>query len=232
MKVAVVGIEGFPLGKKKIPDVRLDALKAALKPATTTYLQLELTGEQEIKDANGIVALETKKTDLALMDLELIETRLARSEDDAEKAFLQRIQKELEAEHFVSELTLSDTERSLVTTLNFATAKPILLLTQDESNDCENALQKICAATNTITFFTSNQKELRAWPLKQGLTALDAAGCIHSDIQRGFIKAEVFNFQDVEKLGDVRTAKSQAMRLEGKEYVVQDGDIVQFRFNV
>ena len=84
-----------------------------------------------------------------------------------------------------------------------------------------------------ISFLTSGPDEVRAWPLKQGTTALDAAGKIHSDIKRGFIRAETIAFEDLKSLGDEKAVKAAGkMRLEGKTYIVKDGDIINFRFNV
>ncbi len=84
-----------------------------------------------------------------------------------------------------------------------------------------------------ITFLTHNRDELRAWALEAGKTAVEAAEQIHSDIARGFIRAEVVHFKDLEELGSEREVKAKGKeRLEGKEYVVQDGDVLQIRFNV
>ena len=84
-----------------------------------------------------------------------------------------------------------------------------------------------------ISFLTSGTDEVRAWPIKKGTTALFAAGKIHSDIQRGFIRAETIAYQDMKELGDEKAVKAAGKaKLEGKEYVVKDGDIINFRFNV
>ncbi|MEW6532991.1 MAG: DUF933 domain-containing protein [Thermodesulfobacteriota bacterium] len=84
-----------------------------------------------------------------------------------------------------------------------------------------------------IVFFTAGEKEVRAWPLSRGRTALDAAGTVHTDMQRGFIRAEVVSFQDFKDAGSTAAAhKAGKIRLEGREYEVQDGDIILFRFNV
>ncbi|MEI6404461.1 MAG: redox-regulated ATPase YchF [Actinomycetes bacterium] len=83
------------------------------------------------------------------------------------------------------------------------------------------------------TYLTAGPKESRAWTIKQGATAPEAAGVIHTDFQKGFIKAEVVAFADLVAAGSVATAKSQGkVRIEGKEYVMADGDVVEFRFNV
>ena len=89
------------------------------------------------------------------------------------------------------------------------------------------------SAMGLISFLTVVSDELRAWPIKQGTVALDAAGKVHTDIKRGFIKAEIFSFDDLKKLGSEKAVKAAGkIRLEGKNYVVQDGDIINFRFNV
>jgi GTP-binding protein YchF len=84
-----------------------------------------------------------------------------------------------------------------------------------------------------ISFLTVGPDEVRAWPIKQGTIALDAAGKVHSDIKRGFIRAETFGYDDIKQLGSEKALKAAGkIRLEGKEYVVRDGDIINFRFNV
>ncbi len=87
---------------------------------------------------------------------------------------------------------------------------------------------------NLITFFTiTGGKETRAWTLRAGHTAFEAAGLIHSDIQRGFIRAEVAPQAAIIAAGGLSGARGQGrLRLEGREYVVQDGDVIHFRFNV
>jgi len=89
------------------------------------------------------------------------------------------------------------------------------------------------SALGLISFLTIGSDELRAWPIKKGTTALDAAGKVHTDIKRGFIRAETFGFEELKGFGDEKALKAAGkIRLEGKEYVVQDGDIINFRFNI
>jgi len=84
-----------------------------------------------------------------------------------------------------------------------------------------------------LTFFTAGPKEVRAWTAPQGAKATHAAGVIHSDFERGFIRAEVTAFDDYIALGGEQGAKEAGkLRLEGRDYVVQDGDVILFRFNV
>jgi ribosome-binding ATPase YchF (GTP1/OBG family) len=83
------------------------------------------------------------------------------------------------------------------------------------------------------TFFTSGKDECRAWTIHAGDTAPKAAGVIHTDFERGFIKAEVYTYDDIVKYGtEAKIKEAGKYRLEGREYVVQDGDVIFFKFNV
>ena len=83
------------------------------------------------------------------------------------------------------------------------------------------------------TYFTAGEKEVRAWTIKKESTAPQAAGVIHTDFEKGFIRAEVISFLDFDTLGSEAAVKEAGkMRVEGKEYIVQDGDVMHFRFNV
>ena len=89
------------------------------------------------------------------------------------------------------------------------------------------------AMLNLLTYFTAGQKEVRAWTVIQGSTAPQAAGVIHTDFEKGFIRAEVISFADYDNYGsEAKVKESGKMRVEGKDYVVQDGDVMHFRFNV
>src|SRR4029077_8915264 len=83
------------------------------------------------------------------------------------------------------------------------------------------------------TYLTAGPKEARAWTIRKGATAPEAAGVIHTDFQKGFIKAEIVSYDDLVAAGSMNAAKSAGkVRMEGKDYVMADGDVVEFRFNV
>ncbi len=101
----------------------------------------------------------------------------------------------------------------------------------------ESGLDKIIRTAfdrlGLISYFTAGVKEVRSWTIKRGWTAPQAAGVIHNDFEKGFIRAEVISYEDFIKYGGEQGAKEAGkMRLEGKEYIVQDGDVMHFRFNV
>ncbi len=122
--------------------------------------------------------------------------------------------------------------------------KDIATMTEEEAREFveayhirESALDRVIGSSyrilNRISFFTVGSDEVRAWPITAGTPALEAAGEVHSDISKGFIRAEVVAYEDLKSLGGFQEAKKAGLvRLEGKEYVVKDGDIINFRFNV
>lgn len=102
-----------------------------------------------------------------------------------------------------------------------------------EETGVEALARAVYAHLGLISFFTVGEDEVKAWTIKEGLNAREAAGKIHSDIERGFIRAEVVKYKDIEQLGSMVKVKENGLfRLEGKEYIVMDGDIVHFRFNI
>ena len=99
-----------------------------------------------------------------------------------------------------------------------------------------SGLDKLIYATYDLlglqTFFTSGKDECRAWTFKKGMKAPECAGIIHTDFQKGFIKAEVYSFNDLEQhKSEAELKKHGLIRLEGKEYLMKDGDVVFFKFN-
>ena len=97
----------------------------------------------------------------------------------------------------------------------------------------EEVVRRLAEVLDLVTFFTAGDKEARAWSLRRGETALDAAETIHSDIARGFIRCEVIRWDDLVATGShAEAARRGLQRLEGKTYVVQDGDVLNIRFNV
>ena len=107
----------------------------------------------------------------------------------------------------------------------------------EEMGITNSGLDKLIFATYNLlglaTYFTAGPDEVRAWTFRKGMNAKKCAGIIHTDFEKGFIKAEVMSFTDLESCGDEKKVKEAGkLRLEGKDYLMQDGDICYFRFNV
>ena len=94
-------------------------------------------------------------------------------------------------------------------------------------------IQEAYSLLGLQTYFTAGIKEVRAWTTKIGATAPQAAGAIHTDFEKGFIRAEVISYDDYISLsGEAKAKEAGKMKLEGKDYIVKDGDVMHFRFNV
>ncbi len=102
-----------------------------------------------------------------------------------------------------------------------------------ESSGLDRLIQKSYDLLGLMSFLTAGEKEVRAWTIKKGTKAPGAAGKIHTDFERGFIRAQIINFADLTECGSLASAKAKGLvRTEGKEYIMQDGDVVEFLFNV
>ena len=102
-----------------------------------------------------------------------------------------------------------------------------------ERSGLDNLILEAYNLLGLCTFFTAGEKECRAWTFKRGMKAPECAGVIHSDFEKGFIKAEIMSYEDLKNNGsELKVREAGRMRLEGKEYIMNDGDICYFRFNV
>jgi ribosome-binding ATPase len=192
------------------------------KPALT----LELTPEEKavsrlfwlMTDKPTIFACNVKESDLATADKNL---------------FVQKV-REYATHHFACEaVVISAQIESDLIDLSEAEAKEFL----KELGVAESGVGALIRATYHLlglrTYFTAGEKEVRAWTIHNGDTAPKAAGVIHSDFERGFIKAETVAYDDLVKCGSIAAAREKGLyRMEGKEYVVKDGDVMLFKFNV
>ncbi len=233
MKIAVISIPQIPPGKHNIKDSRLDLIEESFKSRTKTYTYVELIDESKVAEADVILASEDARLDLILKDLEFVTARLNQVESESEKKLLAEFKTALEKEAFLSGLILSEEDKKVVSHYGLLTLKPIFIVTNDELQDLNKLIVKVLKDTGYITFFTGNEKETKAWLIKSSTTAWEAAGKIHTDIQRGFIRAEVISSEDLLKQASVHQAKQAgALHLVQKDYIVKDGDLLHFRFSV
>lgn len=232
MKISLFSISEINLGKHNIKDPRLDQVDSITKAKKKTYVQVEVVGEDVALDADAILTLRESKTDLVLKDLDFVETRLSRTKDNAEISLLNKLKGILEKEELISQATFNEEEKKFMSGYGLYTNKAVVAVDKSELEDVNSLLAKCLRESGFISFFTTGEKETRAWLIKKGITAWEAAGAIHSDIQKGFIRAEIISFDDFISCGGETAAKQAGkQRLEQKEYVMQDTDLVNFRFN-
>jgi ribosome-binding ATPase YchF (GTP1/OBG family) len=205
--------------------------------------------------------LETLRLELLVADRDHVERRLERVAKQAKSGDLKLKQEFAELERLLAHVdaggTLADWPGQLPQELEPLTTKPLLAVENgpagidlkleaelaelgDEAADfregasaLEEVVRRLSEELGLISFFTAGDKETRAWTLRHGQSALDAAATIHSDIARGFIRAEVIRWDDLVQAGShAEAARAGLQRLEGKTYEVQDGDVLNVRFNV
>jgi hypothetical protein len=232
MKVCLYGISGITLGKHNVKDARLDQANKLVEAKKRTYAQVDVAGDEEAKTADVLVATESSRLELILLDLEFVETRLERAPAEPEKSALLKTKAALEKEQLASMAELTPAEVEVMTAHALFTAKPVVTASPEELADFDAFLVRVLRESGHICYLTVGGPENRAWLIKQGMTAPEAAGVIHTDIQKGFIRAEVISFADfVEAGGETQAKRANKLRLETKPYVVQDYDVVNFRFN-
>jgi ribosome-binding ATPase YchF (GTP1/OBG family) len=232
MKICLFGISGIPLGKHNVKDSRLDQINKLVEAKKKTYVQVDIAGEDEVVTADAIAASDSGRLDVILRDLEFVENRLARDPQEPEKSVLNKIKSSLESEQLVSAAGLSPAELQAVAAHAFLSSKPIIVAGAEEQANFDEFLVRVLAESGYISYLTVGGPENRAWLIKKGTTAQESAGAIHTDIQKGFIRAEIISFADCVAAGGETQAKhANKLRLETKQYVVQDFDLVNFRFN-
>ena len=214
------------------------------------------SGTRNPEDDRVTLALE-----LLLADREHVERRLervakqAKSGDVGLRAEVTELERLLE--HLDAERPLSEYDRELPPELEPLTTKPMVEIVngpggidlalelelaelppeeaaafREGASALEEVVQRVFGALDLVSFFTAGDKETRAWTLRRGGTAFDAAGAIHTDIANGFIRAEVIRWDDLVAAGSHTEAARQGLqRLEGKTYVVEDGDVLNVRFS-
>jgi len=232
MKIALFGISEIKVGKHNLKDPRLDKAHQLVEADKKAHAQVDIIEEDQLLDADAILATEATRADLILKDLEFVETRLGRDPQPGERTVLKKLKGLLESEQFILRAGLTPEELQAVAAHSFYTNKPITVAAAGELQNSDALMLRAFAEAGYISFLTVGGKENRAWPIRGGISAWEAAGTIHSDIQKGFIRAEIISFADfAEAGGETQAKRAGKQRLELKQYVVQDYDIVNFRFN-
>ena len=233
MKIGIVGIDVLTQGKANLVDARIKQLREMFSSAKEVYIQVEIvTDEGKIFECDGIICPADKKLDLVVADMEFVETRLSRNPPDAEKELLVKFKEQLDKEGLVCDVPLTAAQRELISGYSLLSMRPVYLAAAAELENKDKLLFDAYTSFGFISFLTAGDKDSHGWSIKKGATAWDAAGAIHSDIQKGFIRAEVVGFNDLIADGSLSKAKSNNhVRLEMKDYIVADGDYLVIRTN-
>jgi len=231
----------FLLADLEMVTTRIDKLKVAVSKPSKTQAhdkeELLLTEKlaaalEQNKPVRAVPHNENEtemSTALGLLTMKPIMVVINTGEDEMDKAF--DMTGVVDAS--VPVVTLCAKVEQELSTLDAPSRKEFMAdlgITQTAAHRFVNSCY---TAMGLISFLTVGPDEVRAWPIRKGLPAVEAAGKVHSDIKRGFIRAETIAYADLHTLGSEKAVKAAGkMRLEGKTYIVQDGDIINFRFNV
>ena len=220
VKLAKSGVK-----EAKVEEAILQRIKEALEQGQTVR-SVELTDDEKamIKEMNFLTAKPT----LYIANVGEDEVTTA----DTDNEYVQRV-KEYAATEGAEVVTISAKVESEIAELEDEDAREFLHELGLEESGLEKLIKAAFDLLGLMTFLTAGTDECRAWTITKSTVAPKAAGKIHSDIERGFIRAEIVNYDDLIAAGSVAAAREKGqVRLEGKDYVMQDGDVTNFRFNV
>lgn len=229
MKICFVGVD-LPEGKVKYRDERVIALdqKFAAKKVTPFYAEFI---KDDCQQCDAFIVSREQVLDLLILDMEKLETRRERATDEFETALLSRCLEYLEQEIPLCDVEFSEAEAALLKTLAPLSSKPtVIAASQPEVNA---AIEQVLRKAGITFFYTADKKEVHAWPIKENSDIVTCAGKIHSDLARGFIKAEIVSYEDLMKVYNWQEARTKGLvKLVDRDYLIQEGDVIEIRFNV
>jgi len=229
MKIGFAGLE-LPEGKIKYQDANLLALQDKDHPKKVSPFFVEFI-HGEFVQSDVIVISEDDILDLLIPDMEKIESRLSRADDDDERVLMEKCLEALEAEIPLCDMSMTDGERRILKALAPLSFKPVVKIESD--TDVNTIMELAFEKANYMFFYTSGTKESHAWLVKKGSNIVACADTIHSDLARGFIRGDVVGFEDYMNCHNFNECKSKGLaKLTDRDYVVQPGEIIEIRFNV
>jgi ribosome-binding ATPase YchF (GTP1/OBG family) len=220
----------LPEGKVKYHDERIITLDKKFEPKKVTPFYAEFI-KDDSQHCDAFLISKDHALDLLIQDMEKLETRRDRAADDLERQLLTRCLEYLEQEIPLCDVEVTDGEAALLRALGPLSLKPTLITgTRPGINE---AIEQVLHKAGIVFFYTADKKEVHAWPVKEDTDIVTCAGKIHSDLARGFIKADVVSYQDLIRVHNMQEARSKGLvRLVDRDYLIKPGDIIEIRFNV
>lgn len=229
MKIATFGLN-VDIGKQKYTCECFEKLVKKFSPKKITPYVIEFIGEDYAK-SDAVVFDESKKLDFVFIDLEKIEGRQLRTSDEKEREFLKKIQATLEKENLLCEQEFSEEEKNFLKNVAPVTYKPCVGVS--EVPDMNKLISEVLKKSGTLLFYTAGEKEVHAWEVKKGSTIVEAAGKIHTDLARGFIKGEVIDCKDLDSFYNLAQARARGfVKAVDRDYIMQEGNIIEIKFSV
>jgi ribosome-binding ATPase YchF (GTP1/OBG family) len=229
MKIGFTGID-LDEGKVKYIDDVLLALADKIDPKKVTPYFVEFLKDEYIQ--SDVIAIKKDSIlDLLILDIEMLENRLTRAEESSEQDLIKKCLDLLESETPLCDADFNENEMEILHVLAPHSFKPVVVL--DEVPPINDIIKKALLKSQTIFFYTAGKSEVHAWPVKMGSDIVTCAGKIHTDLARGFIKADIVSFDDFMNCHNMNDAKSSGVaKVVDKDYIIQESDIIEIRFNV
>ena len=229
MKVAFLGLDITP-GKVKYQDPKFQELVIKFEPQKETPFFIELAKE-DFATADAVLVAADKLLDFLILDMEKLENRRDATQDPKEKALIIKCLTALEKEVPLCQLEFNEEEQVLLRGLAPYSLNPTVIA--DKTAPLNTLIEQALKTSATAFFYTCGKKEVHAWPFKLGMDIVTCAGKIHSDLARGFIRAEIVNYDDLMQVHNYQEAKDKGLvKLVGRDYITKDGDIIEIKFNV
>ena len=229
MKICFLGLD-LPEGKVKYQDERVIHLDRKFEANKVTPFYAEFI-KDDCQHCDGFIISREHLWDLFILDMEKVETRRDRTTDDVEKRLLSRCLGYLEQEIPLCDVDFSAEELALLRQLAPLTLRPTVIT--EAPPEINDAIEQVLKKAGIVFFYTADKKEVHAWPIKADSDIVTCAARIHSDLARGFIKAEVVRYEDLIRVYNWQEARTKGLvQLVDRDYNIRAGDIIEIRFNV
>jgi ribosome-binding ATPase len=229
MKICVLGCD-LPEGKVKYQDERVITLDQKLVPKKVTPYYVDFVRD-DFSHCDAFVVTAEKLLDLIILDMEKFEARRDRTDSEPERQLMLTCLDYLEREIPLGEVDFGDADLTVLKELAPVTMKPILVA--DEHPDTNEVITRILEKAGMVFFYTADKKEVHAWPVRKDADIVTCAGKIHSDLARGFIKADIISYEDFLKVHNFQDGRTKGLvKVVDRDYLIRPGDIIEIRFNV
>ncbi|MBI4643696.1 MAG: DUF933 domain-containing protein [Deltaproteobacteria bacterium] len=229
MKICFAGFD-LPEGKIKFQDEKVITLENKFTPQKTTPFYAEFI-KDDFLNCDAIFIARDHILDLLILDMEKLEIRRDRTADEREKKLLSKCLEFLEQETPLCQVQFNEEEMVLLRGLAPLSLKPTVVAS--EQPEINAIIEAVLAAAGIVFFYTAGKKEVHAWPVPDGADIVSCAGKIHSDLARGFIKADIVSYHDLIGVHNLQEARSKGLvKLVDRDYAIRPGDVVEIRFNI
>ena len=222
MKIALFGVTGIKTGKHNLKDPRFDEADKLVEADKKTYAQVDVVGEDQLLDADAILVSVEGRADMILKDLEFVETRLGRDPQPAERAALKKSRR---CSNRRNSFSIPAWRRRICRPSPRTIFSPPSRLwwRNRRTGKPRRAAAARVSEAGYICFLTVGGKENRAWPIRKGITAWEAGGTIHTDIQKGFIRAEIISYRGFHRGGRRNAGQARQQNAAGDEAIRHAG---------